>query len=276
MARLLWRVIVGSVVVAVAAAAAAGGYFATQLPGGTDVAQEVAQPPTPTPSRPVPTPRPPDAPIEGAEPYQLKSDEAGKYYIPDRGDGCTWTQQLALTPLKGGYSPIIVLFSDCKADFYLAYYVTEQYIGNVRKAPVYQPQPLAPFDIERHGDGKYYVPDRGDGCVYEEVARPTIQDQQWVMLRSSLCHHFLWRFSPATAELFPMDPTWWPTPTAPSPSEVEVEPDGRYFIGDRGDGCTWVESSRRDTWVYFTTDCGFLVPFAYDTATGEFRPLGVP
>ena len=261
---------------------------ATPVSVGTPsgVASEpTSAPPSPLPSSasstptvlPTVAPSPRVGPLEGAEPYELAVDEAGGYYIPDRGDGCTWTQQLALTPLEGGDSPIIVLYSDCEAEFYLAYYVTQHRIGNVTKAPVYQPWPLAPVDVGLGADGKYYVPDRGDGCAYWEIARPTIGGQQWVMLRSELCHHFLWRFSLATGELFPMDPLWWPDRSAPSPSDIQVGPDGRYFIV-RSDGCTWVESSRADTRVYFTTECSLAVTFAfvYDTATGEFHDVGLP
>jgi hypothetical protein len=243
--------------------------------------------PEPTPASPSPAPTIPTeptagpspllGPIEGVELDELAVDETGTYYIPKRGDGCTWTQRLALTPLEGGDSPIIVLYSDCEAKFYLAYYVTQHYIGNVTKAPVYQPLPLTPVDIGLGADGKYYVPDRGDGCAYREIARPTIGGQQWVMLRSELCHHFLWRFSLGTGELFPMDPLWWPDRSAPSPSDIQVGPDGRYFIV-RTDGCTWVESSRADTRVSFTTECTLSLTFAfvYDTATGEFHDVGLP
>ena len=97
------------------------------------------------------------------------------------------------------------------------------------------------------------------------------------MLRSELCHHFLWRFSLSTSELFPMDPLWWPDRSTPSPSDIQVGPDGRYFIV-RSDGCTWVESSRADTRVSFRTECSVAVTFAfvYDTATGEFYDVGLP
>jgi len=172
-----------------------------------------------------------------------------------------------------------VLYSDCEAEFYFAYYVTEQYIGSVTKSPVYQPWPLTPVDIGLGADGYYYVPDRGDGCEYREIARPTIGGQEWVMLKSELCHHFLWRFSPATSELFAMDPRWWPDRSAPSQSDIQIGSDGRYSVRDRGDGCIWVESIRSDeppVYIHFTTDCNFRVPYAYDTTTGEFHVLGVP
>jgi hypothetical protein len=81
----------------------------------------------PTPTLPVtPEPTPIPTPVTMGEPLrdipsasEVKQDADGKYFIPDRGDGCLWTERARNTSTDG---EITVFFeTECPADFWWSY-----------------------------------------------------------------------------------------------------------------------------------------------------------
>ncbi len=71
---------------------------------------------------------------------------------------------------------------------------------------------------------------------------------------------------PPTVE--PTPDTRTPITALPTADQIQLGPDGRYFIADRGDGCRWHEYTRLDdpeigTEVFLRTDCrtGFALTF---------------
>jgi len=64
--------------------------------------------------------------------------------------------------------------------------------------------PVEVKDIQLGADGKYFIPDRGDGCLYRETARgQSPEGGQSVALWAPGCE-VGWRFDLATGELHPM------------------------------------------------------------------------
>lgn len=60
----------------------------------------------------------------------------------------------------------------------------------------------------------------------------------------------------------------------PSADQIQLGPDGRYFVADRGDGCTWAEYSRiTDPYfgleIQFSTDCPADFGITFRPETGE-------
>ena len=61
---------------------------------------------------------------------------------------------------------------------------------------------VAAQDIQLGEDGKYYIPDRGDGCAYRQEGTGVWPD---VILRAPGCEVF-WTYDPATGQLRPTTP----------------------------------------------------------------------
>jgi hypothetical protein len=55
-------------------------------------------------------------------------------------------------------------------------------------------------DVKQDADGKYYIPDRGDGCEYREQLRFSSQGKDWVLLGDPNCEFFV-HYAPDTGEL---------------------------------------------------------------------------
>jgi hypothetical protein len=232
-----------------------------------------------------PVPPIPGVPIERSPDRQeIRQDSKGKYFVPDRGDRCVWTEQqrLTLTPLHGEEHVVVFLYSEeCQPDFYFWYDLADQLIiayeryvpeGQPLPNPLW-PLPLALEDIQQDEAGKYFVPPRADGCAYREQGGAVIDGKTWVMLSAPGCY-ILWRFAPATSELFPMNYLWWPIREMPSPSDFKLDSDGKYYLPDRGDGCPWTENIRNtsadgEITVFFETECPTNFWWGYDLSTGE-------
>ena len=81
-------------------------------------------------------------------------------------------------------------------------------------------------DIQLGGDGKYLIPDRGDGCAYQEVYRTSSLSQkslglEEVILRAPDCE-VTWAFVPATGELAALRESTIRAMTASGPSLPRV------------------------------------------------------
>ena len=66
---------------------------------------------------------PPTRPVlnlEKLQPSEIKTDPDGKYYVPDRGDGCPWTEEARRTQADGTLK--IVLATQCAGDLRLWYF----------------------------------------------------------------------------------------------------------------------------------------------------------
>ena len=205
-------------------------------------------------------PTPPVPPTLGVaiernpSPEEIRQDSEARYFIPDRGDRCVWIeeQRLTLIPLRGEERILVFLYSEeCHPDFFFWYDPTDQrifawerYVPEGEAPPEsLWPSPIALEDIQQDEAGKYSVSARADGCAYSELGRPTIDGEMWVMLSAPGCY-ILWRYAPATSELFAMDPLWWPIREMPAPSDFKLDSDGKYYLPDRGDGCPWREQNR--------------------------------
>ncbi len=131
--------------------------------------------------------------------------------------------------------------------------------------------PVTAADIQQGADGKLFVPDRGDGCGFQEVMRKTVEGTEWVVLANSRCSVY-WDYAPGTGAVVadpvmtpdkvatstppehagptpsPVPPGHFsiePTPAlAPQPDDARIAADGKYSIPDKGDGCTWRETGR--------------------------------
>jgi len=248
---------------------------------------------------PIPTPPVPPTPGVAIERSpdrdEMRQDGEGRYFVPDRGDRCVWIeeQRLTLTPLHGEEHVLVFLYSEeCQPDFFFWYDPTEQRIfaseryvpeGTPLPNPLW-PLPVAVEDIQQDDAGEYFVAARADGCAYRELGRPVIDGKTWAMLSAPGCY-ILWRYAPATGELFAMDPLWWPIREMPSPSDFELDADGKYYLPDRGDGCPWREQNRflddfpndeehpQHLIINFTSDCGSGSSFRYDITAGELSHI---
>jgi len=349
------------------------------LTAGCVTEEEVEQAPTPTPW---PSPGAPgDRPATGPTPIpaseqlpvtvkDIQQATDGTYFVPDRGDGCSFQEVMR----QEFYGAEWVLLGNSRCALYWRYAPSTGEVAGVPvvmadqlptatpsgfSGPTPTPAPLAVTpkpgrttdvwgkDIKLGGDGNYSRADTGDGCgQYREVARLTDESGEWVYLQSPTCEpdvlfsaktgntlyllpNFrlgpdgkylmldpvgcnyrevsrsteegrLWiRLESPThcrdAVLYgptlgqqrmvpPPSPT--PTPTAtppipgvprsdpPSPSEIKLGPDGKYFIPDRGDGCPWTESGRMTFLdgtvdISFRTECDANFSWSFRPQTGE-------
>ena len=60
----------------------------------------------------------------------------------------------------------------------------------------------------------------------------------------------------------------------PTADQIQLGKDGKYFIADRGDGCTWAEGFRQQSEtvgleVSLFTDCPTSFFFVFRLETGE-------
>jgi len=299
--------IIGFVIfVVVAAGVVMAVYFGSQASDGSTSAQEGAEKLFPSPT---PVPASAQLPVEATD---IQVGPNGKLFVSDRGDGCPLREIMRKTfegrewvllgnsscslywryaPDTGEVAPVPVVtgVSESEAES------PPQYQGT---PPIFPPLPtpkpgamaVPPAYYKLGPDGKYFRADAGDGCVYQEVSRYVDQGQEWVLLQSPICADIL--FSPTTGDirnLFPTPtlpvtpkPTTTPTPITsgvprsepPSPSEIKLGPDGKYFIPDRGDGCPWTENIRNtsadgEITVFFETECPTNFWWGYDLSTGE-------
>lgn len=288
--------------------------------GGCAAEEEVEQAPTPTPwhSSEPPTSQPCViglTPIPASEQLPVTVNDIqqgldGKYFIPDRGDCCPFHEAMRHT--VEGMEWVILGNPNCEV-----YWDFAPETGKVAEVPVMTPDELPtattsayqgplpspvppghfstqptpairpqPEDARLAADGKYAIPDKGDGCTWQEAAREIIDGRSWVVLESPQCTGQFW-FAPATDDTrLDLHPTPRPTPTAappspsvprldkPLPSEIQTGPDGKYYIADRGDGCPWTEwqrSAQTDgrTKVVLTTVCEDGIALWYFPETGE-------
>jgi hypothetical protein len=88
--------------------------------------------------------------------------------------------------------------------------------------------------------------------------------------------------SATATELSPIEES--PTPDTrvpmglPTLDQIQLGPDGKYFVADRGDGCTWVEYLRDTSpviglQVFLRTDCPADFGFTYRPERGEILVL---
>ena len=84
----------------------------TRSPTATALPPAPTQPPAPTADTRVPIRDLPTA-------DQIQLGEDGKYFIADRGDGCTWVERVRQTVPQIG--EIVVLHTDCPADFAITF-----------------------------------------------------------------------------------------------------------------------------------------------------------
>jgi len=64
----------------------------------------------------------------------------------------------------------------------------------------------------------------------------------------------------------------------PAVEQIQLGPDGKYFVADRGDGCTWVEYLRDTSpviglQVFLRTDCPTDFAITFRPETGEILAL---
>ncbi len=163
--------------------------------------------------------------------------------------------------------------------------------------------PVKAADIQQGPDGKLFVPDRGDGCGFQEIMRKDFDGREWVLLGNPECE-MAWRYAPDTGEVAPVDvvtpdklptatpsnyhgPTPTPPPLAVTPKpgrtqgvwgeDIKLGADGKYSRADFGDGCGEYREVGRlsdDTgeWVYLqSATCEPDVLFS--PATGETQYL---
>ena len=101
--------------------------------------------------------------------------------------------------------------------------------------------PVSADDIQRDAEGKLFIPDRGDGCEYEEYMRETFEGQEWVLIGDPGCE-LLWGYAPATGEVMAV-PRVTGGPPGPAPLSVGATatppaparwPPARRVAGTRG------------------------------------------
>jgi hypothetical protein len=67
--------------------------------------------------------------------------------------------------------------------------------------------PPAPSEIKQGPDGKYFIPDRGDGCPWTESGRVVLLDGTVdISFRTECTANFSWSFRPETGEVFGASP----------------------------------------------------------------------
>ena len=91
----------------------------TPQPTPAATALPPTQPPAPTEAPPAPTPDTRVAIMDLPTADQIQLGEDGKYFIADRGDGCTWVEYLRDTSPEIGLQ--VFLGTDCPADFAITF-----------------------------------------------------------------------------------------------------------------------------------------------------------
>ena len=83
---------------------------------------------------------------------------------------------------------------------------------------------------------------------------------------------------PPTQPPAPTPDTRVPIRDLPTPDQVQLGKDGKYFVADRGDGCTWVEYLRDTSpeiglQVFLRTDCAVDFGITFRPESGEVLRL---
>ena len=103
----------------------------TPEPAATAVPQPTVAPPSPTPEAAAPTALPTKIPLQPRRDLptvaEIMVDANGKYFIPDRGDGCPWFEHsretIPLAEPKGAAFTEVIFTTPCNADFSWVYRV---------------------------------------------------------------------------------------------------------------------------------------------------------
>jgi hypothetical protein len=176
--------------------------------------------PTTTPSGfdgPTPSPVPPGhfsirpTPAIRPQPENARLAADGKYAIADGGDGCAW-QEAARETIDDELW-VVLESPQCTGQFWFAPAMGDTRLDlhpTPRPTPtVVPPSPAVPrldkpdpSEIKQGPDGKYYVPDRGDGCPWAEWQRSAQADGRTKVVLTTVCEDgiALWYF-PETGEI---------------------------------------------------------------------------
>ena len=252
-----WRLaaVAGVTVVLLAVGIAFGGYFVSEAIDGTSVAQESDQP---TAAAPTADSSPPPAATPDTSPQTVADSSPVPAVTPEP------SPEPSAPPASPEPSPTLPPCLPCEA----------------RDRD--QLQVNAP-DIQLAPEGKYYVPDRGDGCSYQEIAWSPMRDEGWVSLYDPGCGS-LWLYLPATGEVqgLPVCPCWevkGGKQLEVTAAAIQLGPDGKYYIPDRGDGCAYRETGRSmlpgpgsvKVEVVFLWAPGCEMGWTYEPATGRLN-----
>jgi hypothetical protein len=188
------------------------------VPVVTGISESEAESPPPyqgTPPifPPLPTPKPGAIAVPPAY-YQLGPD--GKYFRADAGDGCVY-QEVSRYVDQG--QEWVLLQSPTCAD--ILFSPTTGEIRNLFPTPTLpvtpEPTPTATpltmgvprkddipsaSEVKQDADGKYFIPDRGDGCPWTESVRNTSADGEITVFFETECPaDFWWSYRPSTGEI---------------------------------------------------------------------------
>jgi len=242
---------------------------------------------------PTPIPASEQSPVTAKD---IQQGTDGKYFVPDRGDCCDFHEVVKLT-LEGREW---VLLGNPNCEVYWRY---DPKTGEVVASPIMTPDkfptptppayegptPTAvppghfstkptpamrpdPKDASLSADGKYSIPDEGDGCAWQETGRESIDGQLWVVLESPQCRG-QFSFAPATGDA-----------TLDLHPRFGLGADGKYFKIDFGDGCDYREVSRfvedGRQWVRLqSATCGgefLFAPLSFEVRTVAASPTPRP
>lgn len=168
-----WLVVPVSVTVALLAVGIAlGAYFASQAIDGTSVAQEADQP---TAAAPTADSSPAAAVTREPSPEPAADSSPPPAVTPELSPEPTALPTIP-TSTRGALGCV-----DCSVKGGQQLAVTAE-------------------DIQLGPDGKYYVPDRGDGCAYREAGRGEVLGVEHVSLWASGCEHGI-GYEPATGRV---------------------------------------------------------------------------
>jgi hypothetical protein len=167
---------------------------------------------TPPIFSPLPTPKPGAIAVPPAY-YQLDAD--GKYFRADAGDGCVY-QEVSRYVDQG--QEWVLLQSPTCAD--ILFSPTTGDIRNLLSTPTLPvtpeptptPTPLTggeprrdippASEVKLGTDGKYFIPDRGDGCPWIESVRNTSADGEITVFFETECPaDFWWDYNLSTGEV---------------------------------------------------------------------------
>jgi len=222
---------------------------------------------------PTPIPASQQLPVTAKD---IQQGPDGKYFVGERGD-CCGLQEIVKLNLEGREW---VLLGNPSCEVYWRYDPkTEEVVASPVMTPDKFPTPTPsayegptpspvppghfstmptpalqaqPDDARVAADGKYSIPDKGDGCTWQETGRDVVAGQLWVVLESPQCWGQFW-FAPETGE-----------------TRLDLHPrfalgaDGKYFKIDFGDGCDYREVSR------FVEEGRKWVRLQSATCSGEF------
>ena len=188
------------------------------VPVVTGISESEAESPPPyqgTPPifPPLPTPKPGAIAVPPAY-YQLGPD--GKYFRADAGDGCVY-QEVSRYVDQG--QEWVLLQSPTCAD--ILFSPTTGEIRNLFPTPTLpvtaEPTPTATplttgvprkddipsaSEVKQDADGKYFIPDRGDGCPWTESVTNTSADGEITVFFETECPaDFWWSYRPSTGEI---------------------------------------------------------------------------